>query len=218
MSIWHRFIHPITAHFRRRRGELLLKMFPGIGTARIVDVGGSRHFWDKVDLPIPWSNLTIYNISLSETSGQGDGRYGAVPVLLYDGSHLPLEDHSVDLVVSNSVIEHVPPDQREAFAYELLRVGRSVYVQTPARSFPIEPHFVMPFIHWLPRRIGYLLVFVSVWRLLARPSRATIREYWWGTRLLGRAELERLFPRCEILEEKVMGMTKSYMVIKDQKG
>ena len=63
---------------------------------------------------------------------------------------LPFTDGEFDLVYCSSVIEHVPPARRETFARELRRVGRGWFVQTPAFSFPIEPHALLPFAHWLP--------------------------------------------------------------------
>lgn len=213
MDLWHAVIHPITLRFRRRRGQFLLASFPDIRTSRICDLGGSRHFWDKLALDIPHANITIYNISSSETQGLAESAGPGIDVVIYDGKRIPVEDQSFDLLVCNSVVEHVPPAQRLALACEMRRVARAVFVQTPARSFPFEPHFLMPFVHWLPRWLGYQLIKISPWRLLARPDRATIAEYWWGTQLLDRAELEALFPSARIVPEKLAGMSKSYYVI-----
>ncbi|MEJ8845173.1 hypothetical protein [Variovorax rhizosphaerae] len=41
----------------------------------------------------------------------------------------------------------------------------------------------------------------------------TIRNYFWGTRLLRRAEIDALFPTAEVRFEKALGMVKSYYVI-----
>jgi hypothetical protein len=214
MSLWHAFVHPVTGYFRRRRGRLLQELFPDITSSSIVDVGGSRHFWEKLDLPIDPDNISILNISEDETQATREGKYAAVKVQRFDGYHLPFDDKSVDLVLCNSVIEHVPVTMRGAFAKELDRVGRRVCVQTPAWSFPIEPHFVMPFIHWLPRRAGFALAHVSVWRLLSRPSKETIRSYWWGTKLLSFADMAELFPGYTKVEERFFGLTKSIIMVK----
>lgn len=214
MRIWHRLIHPITHSFRRRRGQFILSQFPNIRTARICDLGGSIHFWDKLELDIPRQNITIYNISSDETqsvSASGDRDIG---VLIYDGQHIPEPDQSYDLLVCNSVLEHVPPAARASLAVEMRRVARSVFCQTPAQSFPIEPHFLMPFVHWLPRGLGFQLIKLSPWRLLSRPSDKTIREYWWGTQLLGSRELQALFPQDSVVPERMLGMTKSYYVVR----
>ncbi len=73
------------------------------------------------------------------------------PFVRADASErLPFADQEFDLVYCSSVIEHVPPARRAAFAAELRRVGRGWMVQTPARSFPLEPHALLPFAHWLP--------------------------------------------------------------------
>ncbi len=216
MSLWHRIIHPITQHFRQRRGQFLLQAFPDIARLKICDLGGSQHFWDKLGLDVPHDQITIYNISLAETQGIEDPAgqaAGRIRVLIYDGQHIPEPDHSYDLLVCNSVLEHVPPTQRAALATEMKRVARSVFCQTPANSFPIEPHFLMPFVHWLPRWLGFQLIKLSPWRLLSRPDAATIKEYWWGTRLLGSRELQALFPGTPIVGERVLGLTKSYYVV-----
>ena len=215
MSLWHRIIHPITQHFRHRRGRFILEQFPDIARLKICDLGGSQHFWDKLGLDVPREHITIYNISHSETQGiDADASHASqrIRVLIYDGQRIPEPDGSYDLLVCNSVLEHVPPAQRAALAAEMRRVARSVFCQTPASSFPVEPHFLMPFVHWLPRSLGFQLIKVSPWRLLSRPDESTIREYWWGTRLLDSKELQALFPGTRIVGERVLGLTKSYYV------
>jgi hypothetical protein len=221
VSLWHRVIHPITRHFRKQRGQFMLRAFPAIATLRICDLGGSRHFWDKLGLDVPRQHITIYNISSGETQGVNAKAAQAAPtladgdiqVLIYDGQHIPVADQHFDLLVCNSVLEHVPPAQRAALVLEMRRVAKAVFCQTPARSFPIEPHFLMPFVHWLPRGLGYQLIKLSPWRLLARPSAADIHEYWWGTQLLGRAEVEQLFPAALVQAETLLGLAKSFYVV-----
>ena len=38
-----------------------------------------------------------------------------------------------------------------ASSHELCRVAQRVFVTTPNRCFPLEPHTLLPFAHWLPR-------------------------------------------------------------------
>ena len=63
---------------------------------------------------------------------------------------LPFAENEFDIAYANSVIEHIAPERREAFARELRRVARGWYVQTPAFGFPVEPHSLLPAAHWLP--------------------------------------------------------------------
>jgi SAM-dependent methyltransferase len=113
---------------------------------------------------------------------------------------LPFADGEFDLVYCNSVIEHVPPARRAAFATELRRVGRGWYVQTPARSFPIEPHALLPFAHWLPVPLRR-----PYWRLGAAGE-------WEEIELLRRRELEALFGPA--LPERLGPLVKSWVCVR----
>ena len=113
---------------------------------------------------------------------------------------LPLGDGEFDLAYCNSVIEHVAPARRPAFAAEVRRVARGWYVQTPARSFPIEPHSLLPGAHWLP--VG---VRRRYWGLGAAGA-------WEDIALLGRGELERLFGPAE--PERFGPLTKSWVSVR----
>jgi len=213
MRLWHRVIHPITQHFRQKRGQFLLAHFPDIRTLRICDLGGSQHFWEKLSLAIPPQNITIYNISSEETQSVVASDASAISLQIYDGQRIPVSDKSFDLLVCNSVLEHVPLQDRAALCKEMTRVSKAIFLQTPSWSFPLEPHFLLPFVHWLPRQLGFWLVKVSPWRILSRPSAETIRQYWWGTQLLTLHELKTLFPDASFATEKALGLSKSYYVL-----
>lgn len=115
---------------------------------------------------------------------------------------LPYADGEFDLVYSSSVVEHVPPARRAAFAAEVNRVGRGVYVQTPARSFPVEPHSLLPFAHWLPAAVRE-----PYWRLGAQ-------GFWEDIHLLGRGEMRALFPGAGVHAERLGPLAKSWIAIR----
>ena len=118
-------------------------------------------------------------------------------------SRLPFDDGAFELIYSSSVVEHIPPMRRAAFANELRRVGRGWWVQTPAFSFPVEPHALLPFAHWLPpglRRRYWDLGVAGAWE----PD----------LRLLRRAELEALFPGGSVVAERFGPLAKSWISVR----
>jgi SAM-dependent methyltransferase len=123
------------------------------------------------------------------------------PFVQADASvRLPFADGEFDLAYANSVIEHVAPARRPAFAAELRRVARGWYVQTPARSFPIEPHSLLPGAQWLPLGLRR-----RYWRLGATGD-------WQEIALLGRRELEALFGAAE--PERFGPLAKSWISVR----
>lgn len=110
---------------------------------------------------------------------------------------LPFQDDEFDLAYSNSVIEHIPPERHKEFASEVRRVARGWWVQTPAMSFPIEPHSLLPGAHWLPRSLRR-----RYWRLGAGSDVDQIH-------ILRRAEFEALFGPA--FPEKLGPFTKSWI-------
>jgi hypothetical protein len=123
------------------------------------------------------------------------------PFVRADASErLPFADGQFDLAYSSSVIEHVPRERRAAFAAEVRRVARGWFVQTPARSFPIEPHALLPFAHWLP--VGLRRRY---WRLGAQ-------GHWEEIDLLGRREMEALFGLADA--ERIGPLTKSWVSVR----
>jgi SAM-dependent methyltransferase len=68
-----------------------------------------------------------------------------------DAMYLPFADQSVDVTICAQVYEHVPDAER--LIQEINRVlepGGTVFFSGPNWLFPIEPHYYLPFLHWLP--------------------------------------------------------------------
>jgi SAM-dependent methyltransferase len=75
---------------------------------------------------------------------------------LVQGTSLPFEEESFDVVVSNMVIEHL--GNREDQLNHLREIRRVLtddgcaYMAMPNRWAPREPHFGVPLLTWLPQR------------------------------------------------------------------
>ena len=183
---------------RLRRGRMT-DLWTRLGLTpdhRVLDVGG---------LPFNWSllpqtpKLVMLNVARPADVPSGAGEAWVIG----DGRRLPFRDGSFDLVYSNAVIEHVGDlSSQRRFAEECRRVGRGYYVQTPNRRFPVEVHLMLPFIHWLPRRL-------QAW-LLRRRRGWFLREI----SLLDGNAMRALFPDAEIWHERVLGMSKSLIAVR----
>jgi hypothetical protein len=179
---------------------------------RILDVGGTPFNWLLLDVR---PRITIVNMPRAREAF--DEHFTSV---FADGRALPFADHSFDIVFSNSVIEHVGDgESQRQFAEEITRVGRAYWVQTPNRIFPVEPHLLTPFLHFLPaawqRRIARKF---TVWALIERPSpdrwEFYIEHYLRDIRLLDAGDLRRLFPGAEIVRERLGGLTKALIAVR----
>ena len=76
---------------------------------------------------------------------------------LTSGVRLPFEDATFDVVVSNHVVEHVGARMDQGLHLQeiarVLQPGGLGYIATPTRWAMIEPHFKVPIVSWLPRRL-----------------------------------------------------------------
>jgi SAM-dependent methyltransferase len=185
-----RLASPFAARARARRHEryfALTRLEPG---ARVLDVGCGR-----IGLRALEPALDITGLDIADCPGYPG------PFVRADAAEgLPFATGSFDLAYCSSVIEHVAPPRREAFAAELRRVARGWFVQTPAWSFPIEPHALLPFAHWLPPRLRR-----PYWRLGATGK-------WEAIELLRRGALQELFGPA--LPERIGPFVKSWVCVK----
>lgn len=138
---------------RRRKGlkaaAILKEVFPRQRIRYILDVGCSNSILLDVVLEELQAEFGL-GIDLDTAAlPQPSPKRAAV---VADALSIPVKDSSVDLVLCNHTYEHVP-DAGELF-HEIERVLKPsgvVYFGAMNASWPIEPHFHMPLIHWLPR-------------------------------------------------------------------
>ena len=175
---------------RQRRHERLFALTGVTAQSRIVDIGcgtiGLRRHEPERD---------ITGVDVAERPDYPG------PFVRADATQgLPFADDEFDLAYCSSVIEHVPRELRAAFARELRRVARGWYVQTPAFSFPVEPHALLPAAHWLPVALRR-----PYWRL-------GVAGEWEDIALLRRAEMAALFG--DPVAERVGPLVKSWVSVR----
>jgi Methyltransferase domain len=210
----HRVYRALGTGFRRRRMRRFERVFRPTAQTRVLDVGGTRDAWELIAAQ---PRVTLLNLDRIALAGGERGRFAAVTA---SGLQLPHADGAFDVAFCNSVIEHVGGrDEQSALAAQLSRVARGLWVQTPARAFPIEPHLLTPFFHFLPRRWQRRLARnFTVWGWLTRPDRERARAMVDAISLLGYREFAALFPDCEIRRERFLGATKSYVAVRVLEG
>jgi hypothetical protein len=199
------------SRMRRKRFALFLDLLERIpGPVHILDIGGTQEFWEIVGFTeVPEVYVTLLNLEKPEA------RYDNFVGLAGNARDLSqFGDGQFDVVFSNSVIEHVGDyGQQQSMAHEVRRVGKRYFLQTPNYFFPIEPHFLFFGFQWLPVKVRVFLVsrFHLGWIGRVRDPRAA-KDLVESTRLLRKGELLALFPGAALYEEKMWGLTKSFVV------
>jgi hypothetical protein len=146
----------VSLRSRERKLRLFIDLFqPGPETT-VVDLGvtdapfgaGSNDNFFEALYPWPGQITAVGPTELDRFSAA----FPQVTTVRADGRELPFVDGQFDLGFSNAVVEHVAGgrDGQRRFVAELCRVAERVFVTTPNRLFPIDPHSLLPFVHWLP--------------------------------------------------------------------
>jgi SAM-dependent methyltransferase len=202
----------VADRFRQRRFGMFRELVDSLPRpVRILDVGGTTVFWERVGYA-GRDGLQIVLINLLEQ----DTLPANITAQVGDATDLSrFADDTFDIAVSNSVIEHLPTlELQERMAAEMLRVGRRVYAQTPNRYFPLEPHFLFPFFGILPMGVrAFLLQHMDLGWRKRQPDRTSALAEVRSVRLVTGSELRRMFPAARIVRERLLWLTKSYIVL-----
>lgn len=102
-----------------------------------------------------------YNLDPSLSSGSSLFLHDVNP-----GAKVPIDSGIADIVISNHVIEHVTDKDfyiKECF--RILKPGWIMYLATPNKWWPKEPHYWLFLLHFLPKKMYYyLLIFLGVFK------------------------------------------------------
>ncbi|MEX5631238.1 class I SAM-dependent methyltransferase [Parafrankia sp. FMc2] len=198
------------ARSRGRRWDRVREHFPDIDDMRVVDLGGTVDFWQRLERrPV---HVVVINLEKpAEPAPPG------IEVVVGDACDPPAETFTgrFDLVFSNSVIEHVGGHaKRLAFADVTRRLAPLHWVQTPNRYFPLEPHWLFPGFQFLP--VSARASVAQHWPLAhtKSPDREDALSATMSTELIGRTELRAYFPDSEIIDERSGPLVKSVIAVR----
>jgi hypothetical protein len=182
---------------------------------KIVDVGGVPRAWEDSALVRAEClgtisvKVTILNIKPYAS------KFPNLKCLVGDATDMrEFRDKEFDIAFSNSVIEHVGNyDAQLKMSREIKRIANIYFLQTPNFYFPIEPHYLLPIIHFLPLEI-------KVWYMcnfdIRKRKKANTREEALARinsiNLLTEKQLVALFPDSTLIKEKFLLLDKSFIV------
>jgi ubiquinone/menaquinone biosynthesis C-methylase UbiE len=146
---------------RRLKGqkiERLLQLDHRPRMQRMLEVGtgsgGIAHYFAAH----PELNYSVDAVDVKDNRVMTEG-YRYTPV---QGTHLPFEEQTFDVVLSNHVIEHVGDIEAQMDHLRelrrVLKIGGVGYFAVPNRWMLVEPHYKLAFLSWLPHgwRTPYL--------------------------------------------------------------
>jgi hypothetical protein len=188
---------------RKRRYDIFVQTMRPTASDTILDIGVNDTNWrasNFLEAWYPWPD----RITAIATEPRDSFRriFPEVRFVVADGRQLPFHDDSFSIGFANAVVEHVGTRaEQERFVAEMLRTCRRVFIATPNAKFPVDPHTLLPFVHWLPRRVRHAVL-----------NRVGLR-YWADERVLNplaERDLRRLFPaerEVRIERQRLLGLT-----------
>jgi len=98
-------------------------------------------------------------------------------------------------------------------ADNIKKISDKYFVQTPNYNFPVEPHFLCPFFHYLPNGLKlFLLKNFSLGHYPVIPDKTKAQAAIDKIRLLKPGEVKTLFPGSKLVFEKILFLNKSIIV------
>lgn len=199
-----------SARCRAVRWREFLRRFPELHRCRVLDLGGTPDYWRSHAAQARPLHVTTVNIDPFDGADW-------ITHIVGDACDMSILDQvgEHDLVVSNSLLEHVGGYERRRQLAEVIHAAAYFHwVQTPTRSFPVEPHYVFPLLQHLPLRMRASVV--RRWPLNHVPvrTRREAMEQVLATELVSATEMRHLFPRSEIWHERWCGLSKSLVATK----
>lgn len=209
-----RLTAPITERSRRRRYERFMRLMTPRAEDRLLDLGVTNMEWRSsnfLEASYPWPSQITAVAPVAAPAFVA--AFPDVKFVVADGRALPFGDGEFDIGYSNAVIEHVGSrDEQRRFAAEITRTCNRVFLCTPNRLFPVDPHTLLPFAHWLPRR---------VWNVVLRST----GNGHWATEQhlnpLSARDLVNLFPagtNVRIERQRLLGLTSVLIAIVEPIG
>jgi hypothetical protein len=197
---------------RARRFALFERLCDSLSRPlKVLDVGGTNSFWEQRG----WAGREDFEVTLVNLEAE-ERKYANIIPTAGDATHLgAFADQSFHIVFSNSVIEHLfTYENQRRMANEVRRVARAYWVQTPNYWFPMEPHFHVPGWQWMPERLRIRLIqrHTCGWRGPC-PDPGEAAEAVREVRLLTHREMTDLFPGATIVQERYLGLTKSFIAL-----
>jgi 2-polyprenyl-3-methyl-5-hydroxy-6-metoxy-1,4-benzoquinol methylase len=125
---------------------------------RILDLGyGSgeiTNYLQKRGYNITGLDISESNCEAAKTS------YPDCDFRVYDGLKLPFEENFFDTVILNDVFEHIPYSHMDKLIEnikEVVEPGGIIYISATNRYELVEPHTLVPFLTWFPRRFWTII-------------------------------------------------------------
>lgn len=202
---------------RKKRGaifkEFLERKFKDKKGLRIVDFGGTETFWKSVGYDyLREREIKITVVNLKDIDVENTDIFSSMAA---DATRFAA-DEKYDICFSNSCIEHVGMVSDMARFGEAVRNSADAYfVQTPSYFFPVEPHFFFVGFQWLPITIrAWLLRTFSFGHHTKHPDYLGSFIVAQSSYLLNRKLFAAIFHDAEVQNEKILGLTKSFIAVK----
>ena len=173
----------------------------------ILDIGGSEIFWKNLNFHND-NNIHIKVLNITDTKTN----YSNIEFICGDALDLNMyKDNIFDIVFSNSMIEHLYSKEKQMkVTKDIIRIGRYHYIQTPNKFFFMEPHYLLPYFQFFPRKIKYIILTRTKLSRFKYWEKSMAKQYLEEIRLISEHEMKIFFPDSILLKENFFGLTKSF--------
>lgn len=140
-----RIVKLLTDYFGKHKLKTLTVLDVGASTG-IIDNTLAKHFKNVVGGDIDKTAITFAKKNFKRSN---------LVFKTEDAMNLSFRDNSFDVVVCTHVYEHVSnPKKMFDEIYRVLKPGGACYLAAINSLWPIEPHYNLPFLSWLPKKIA----------------------------------------------------------------